>query len=314
MMNFHEHLRQVSPAFERRRRLHVMSRGLPYFSKVLWAGGFGHLRKFDHDYSFTREGDGLKGMSFRGEAVCESKIPGRIDRPVTLVTAGPSSLGHDWDKVRGEGRYVVAVSGCPTFLIERGIRPDLLVLSDPDFCRTGGYHIRDAVGVPLVVEYRAAAALHRYFPESFQDRDIWLIERVNKWYGAGALGREDLQDCNRASGSPFHFSGVADRLMRSGWSHEVKWGMFPSSTVAFVALQVVVAMGAGEIEIVGMDLGGNGNRSIYTDSQPNRLREQYEDAILPSFQAMSEAMKGRGVTIRNLSPTCPLPAELFELE
>ncbi len=308
-----------SGGFRKRKRLQmsVVDR-LPGFlrkpvGKCLWGGALGHMRRFDHDYGFERNEEGLSSMTFRGRnvlsAVPLSRSIGPVARPVALVTLGPSAKDHDWEEVRASGKMVVAVSGGATFLKEQGIRPDLMVVSDPDFSKAAGYHLANAPGVPLVIEYRAAAALHAHFPETLEDREVMLVERVNKWYGVPALPERGLEEINVRSGSPFRIPDKGDKLGRIGWSDRIEWGVFPSATVAMVALQAIVALGAKDIEIIGMDLGG-GN-SLYADVGTSRLARDYDEVILPSFLTMRDALAGRGIAIRNLSPRCPLPPEIF---
>ncbi len=309
------------PGFRRRVQLHPMIESLPYFmrryaSRMLWAGGLHHMRHFDQKFTFTRGEHGLASLRHEETEIASGRpldqLIGRIDRPVTLVATGPSALDHDWAALRDSGRMVVGVTGGATFLRERGITPDLLVLSDPDFCKTGGYHIRDAAGVPLVAEFRSAVALHTHYPDALKDRPVAFIERVNKWYGVPAMREKELHRLNEASGAPFFIQPSTRELRMIGWSHRLDQGFFPSATVAVAALQVLVAMGATEIEIVGMDLSGGS--SVYTSARPSRLSAQYDSVILPSFRAMHRALRKRGVSIRNLSPTCPLPRELFQFE
>jgi len=281
---------------------------------AIWSGSMRHMRGLDLDYSFERHEWGLAAMRLKGKPIVNSvpvvDLVSRITRPVTLVAAGPSALTHDWEPLRKSGRMIVVVSGGASFLKERGIIPDLQVLSDPRFCQTGGFHIRDAVGIPLVMEYRCAAALHAFYPDAFANRRIALIERVNRWYGVPALPQAELERLNEAAGGPFHLYQPQTNPNIVGWSDQMNCGFFPSGTVIFVALQILVELGAKEIEIVGMDLGGS-QSSIYANSQPNRLQEQYAPVILPSFQMMRKVLESRSIRITNLSPTCPLPAEIF---
>lgn len=283
-------------------------------SKAIWPKSLKHLRGFDHDYSFTRSMDGgLSSLRFKDAEIIQSvplnDLIQPITRSVTLVTTGPSALEYDWESLSRSGRMIVTVTGGTKFLQERGITPDLLVVTDPDFCKVNGFHVRDATSIPLVIEYRSAAAVHRYFPSGLDNRPVSLIERVNKWYGIPELSQELLHSMNRQSGTPFFISEAPDRLGRIGWSYRLNLGFFPSSTVAFVALQVLVALGAKDIEIIGMDLGGA--HSIYANALPSKLQQTYPAVILPSFLAMKDALEGRGIRIHNLSPVCPLPSEIF---
>ena len=306
--------------FPWRARLIKIAQSLPRKARkqalfAIWSGRLRHMRGLDLAYSFDRCDWGLAAMRCKGQTVVNAlpvgELVGRINRPVTLVTAGPSALAYDWESLRKSGRLIAVVSGGASFLRERGIIADLMVLSDPRFCPTGGYHIRDAVGIPLVMDYRCAAALHAGYPDAFPNRRIALFERVNRWYGVPALPHPELEQLNQAAGSPFHLYQPQQNPNIVGWSDHTHSGIFPSATVAFVALQILVELGATDIEIVGMDLGGS-HSSIYANSQPNRFKEQYEPVILPSFQLMRQVLASRPVRIANLSPPCPLPAGLFQ--
>lgn len=314
MSSFSEYLAQADRGgFLHRRRLYGALAKMPgaladRACRGLWSGAYRHLRNFDYDFTFEREEGRLSSMKFRGgelaRAVPLSELAGPIDRPVTVVAMGPSALEYDWEALRKSGRMIAGVSGCATFLREQGIVPDLLVVTDPDFPVKGGYHIRDAKGVPLVVEYRAAVSLQHHFPGALQDRPVAFIERVNRWYGIPSLKRSELERMNERSGSPFKLCPTGKVFGQIGWSDRVDLGFCPSSTVAFVALQILAGLGAREIEIVGMDLCGG--RSVYASAGESRLERQYETIIEPSFRIMREVLAGREIRITNLSPVCPL--------
>lgn len=321
MMTIHEYLMN-SPTrdFLSRRKCQTLAarcpKGLDYLlSKAIWPKPLRHFRRFDHDYTFTRGKNAELGSMRLKDAEVIKSVPLNnllppITRPVTLVTTGPSALDFDWESLRHSGRMIVTVTGGTKFLQERRINPELLVVSDPDFCMMNGFHVRDAAGIPLVIEYRSAAALDRHFPGSLNDRTVSLIERVNKWYGIPELPVDELRNMNQQSDSPFLISDTPDKLGRIGWSNRLDLGFYPSSTVAFVALQVLVALGATDIEIVGMDLGGAD--SIYANALPSKLGQTYPSVILPSFQSMKNALTGREIRIKNLSPVCPLPPDIFQ--
>jgi Kdo-III transferase WaaZ len=97
-----------------------------------------------------------------------------------------------------------------------------------------------------------------------------------------------------------------------GWSRRPELGFFSGCTVAFAALQIMVRLGARDIEIVGMDLTGKAHAYTEADGAiPSSLDADYEQRILPSFALMGEALKGSGIAIRNLSPVCRLPRRFF---
>ncbi|MBK1882505.1 hypothetical protein JIN85_08765 [Luteolibacter pohnpeiensis] len=247
-----------------------------------------------------------------GEKTVATSVPlaqllGTPIQPATIVATGPSAKSHEWQS----GRMMVAVNGAPTFLKDRGIRPDLLVVTDPQFTKCCFEHFKNAPGVPLITTFRAASMLAKNAPEELANRPFTIIERVNSWYGIPALPLEDLLILNRNAGSPFHFPECTKTQLKVGWSENPELGFFSGCNVVFAALQVMIGLGARDLEIVGMDLCGSSRVYQECNPQPSLLKEQYDRYILPSFAIMSEALKSTDIRVRNASPVCPLPTEFF---
>jgi len=275
-----------------------------------------HMRSIASRVSFRRNSDSGWTVRHGAQAIAQSRplehLVGRIDRPVTIVATGPSAKDHDWKELRDGGRFVIAVAGAPTVLKERNLRPDLFVFSDSRFARYGIEHIRNAPGVPMVTVLRAASFLATESRNELLSRPFSLIEQINSWYGLPKLPHDSLLALNRQSGSPFHFADTQDPHYRTGWSAAPELGFFSGCTVAFVALQIAVRLGAKDIEIVGMDLSGAGRAYDEGENEVrNSLTGHYEPVILPSFEIMSRVLNGSGIKVRNLSPVCALPRSLF---
>lgn len=275
-----------------------------------------HMRSIAPGISFLKNAEGGWAVRHQTKTVAQGRslhgLLGKIDRPVTIVATGPSAKDYDWDEVRDGGRFIIAVAGAPTLLKEKNVRPDLFVVSDSRFARYGIEHFRNAPGVPLVTVLRGASFLANESPNELVSRPFALIEQVNSWYGLPQLPYEALRGLNWESGTPFHFPDPPDSAYRIGWSDAPEQGFFSAATVTFVALQIAVRLGARDIEIVGMDLSG-GSRAYDEGDNPvkNTLGPNYEPVILPSFKMMHQALKDRSISIRNLSPVCPLPVTLF---
>lgn len=275
-----------------------------------------HMRSIAAGITFRRNSD--SGWTIRNgtRAIAQSRplehLVGKISQPVTIVATGPSAKDHAWEELRDGGRFVIAVAGAPTFLKSVSVRPDLLVVSDSRFARYGIEHIRNALGVPMVTVLRAASFHATESLNELLSRPFALIEQINSWYGLPKLTHEALLALNQQSGSPFHFANTLDLHYRTGWSTSPELGYFSGCTVAFVALQLAVRLGAKDIEIVGMDLSGAGR--VYDEGANvvhNSLMSHYKPVILPSFETMARVLKGSGVQVRNLSPVCALPRSLF---
>jgi KDO transferase-3 len=275
-----------------------------------------HMRSIMPRVSFSRNDDGGWTIRHRAETIARSRpleqLVGMIDKPVTIVATGPSAKDHDWETLRDGGRFVIAVAGAPTLLKSVNLRPDLFVVSDSRFARRGAAHFGNAGGVPLVTVLRAASIHAIESRNELSSRPFALIEQINSWYGLPRLTPEALMALNLRSGSPFRFPERPDPHYRCGWSTIPEHGYFSATTVAFVALQIAVRLGARDIEIIGMDLSSAPR--AYDEGKeplPNSLEAHFKPVILPSFEIMRESLKGTGVSVRNLSPVCPLPRTLF---
>jgi hypothetical protein len=287
-----------------------------FINRKLWRWPYRHMRSFSLDSRLEPTACG--GWTILHESnVVATTVPllewlGAIDRPVTIVAGGPSARDHSFDECHDGKRLIVAVNGVPAFLAERKIRPDAWIVSDPRLAEQVEANFPNAVGIPLAITARAVVSLARTSPIELASRRLCIIERVNQWHGVASLSESELIDLNKQSGSPFHFPETGPRKSIVGWSWRPEMGFFSGSTVVFAALQLLVRLGAKDIEIVGMDLSGQGH--AYDDgkgSLPNTLADDYEISIRPSFELMHQVLEKTGVLVKNLSPVCPLRQRVF---
>jgi len=297
------------------------SQGLPtplgnFIRHKLWKWPYRHMRSFPWSVGFEPTRSGAWTIALDGNAITTTaplaEWIGPINRPVMIVAGGPSAREHPIGDLGSGGRLVIAVNGVPAFLAENGIRPDAWIVSDPRLAFQIETNFPHAVGTPLALTPFAAAVIAKCAPDEIARRPLCLIERVNQWHGVRSLENKDLLELNARSGSPFLFPATGVRKSVVGWSRRPELGFFSGCTVVFAALQVVVGLGARDIEIIGMDLSNQGH--AYQEGEgtlPSTLTLDYADRILPSFELMHEALRNTGVVVRNLSPVCPLPRRLF---
>lgn len=297
------------------------SQGLPtplgnFIRHKLWRWPYRHMRSLPKSVGFSQPRPGAWTISLGDNAVATT-VPlaewlGPIDRPVTIVAGGPSAREHPVDDFAAGKRLIVAVNGVPAFLAEKGIRPDAWIVSDPRLASQIKTNFPYAAGTPLAVPANVAASIALECPDELANRPICILERTNQWHGLRSLDNRQLLDINDRSGKPFHFPATGVMKSVVGWSHRPELGFFSGCTVVFAALQVVVGLGARDIEIIGMDLSDQGHAyGEQEGSLPSSMSMNYKDSILPSFELMHEALKGTDVAIRNLSPVCPLPQRIF---
>lgn len=282
-------------------------------SRAVWPGGLKHMRYLPPRVTLSVGADRRWVIFEGGRALAASKPLGElipeISVPASIVATGPTALNYPWG--RSESKFVIAVNGAPTMLKSVGKLPDLMVVTDREFALTGIRHFEAAPGVPLAIEFLAAAALAATTPHVLTERPFTILERVNLWHGLPSLDDQNLRRLNLELGSPFVLPTVADPKCRIGWSRRPEIGIFSGRNVVFSALQIAIGLGAKDLEIIGMDLGGGRAYPEDSGARPSQLGEHYESYILPSFQIMAESLKGSDVSIENVSPMCPLPKHLF---
>jgi hypothetical protein len=298
-------------------RSHGLSSPLGNFIRhKLWKWPYRHMRSYPWSVGIEPIRPGAWEIS-QGANTVTTTVPlsewiGPIDRPVTIVAGGPSAREYPIRELGSGKRLIIAVNGAPSFLAEYGIRADAWIVSDTRLASQIETNFPHTIGTPLATPANVAPSIAIRSPGELASRPLCLIERVNQWHGVRSLVDKQLLDLNELSDSPFLFpaQGVVKSLV--GWSHRPELGFFSGCTVAFAALQIAIGLGARDIEIVGMDLSGQGHAYAEMESPiASSLLMNYKEFILPSFELMHEALKGTGVLVKNLSPVCPLPQRIF---
>lgn len=219
---------------------------------------------------------------------------------VLIVGSGPSFNDFsEWGRVKGHLR--IAVNGSGKVMLDRGMIPDLLVVTDRRFARECLPMIRPVIeaGAVLVCDPSVASWLAREEDAVIIDGRFFVIEIVNRWYARARVGRE------RLLGMGFHLpDGPVNPLCRIGWSDDILLGVFPAATVSFVALQIAAWLGAENVEFIGLDLGGKKRAYDETDgAQPSKLEADLETVIRPAFAL---ALVNSKFNITNHSEVCPI--------
>ncbi|MEY4568914.1 MAG: hypothetical protein RLZZ398_353 [Verrucomicrobiota bacterium] len=286
--------------------------------KIMWPGPLRHMRYVLPSVALHPLRNGCWRLRSRSGPTVEwvsrpiSDIKGFTRRPSIIIATGPSASNFDWSTLMDGDRLIWAVNGAPTMLANHGLKADFLVITDHRFARDGADHIALAVdqGATLLFAPEAVAGFAATQPEVLARARFHVFEKVNRWYGLPILDPAELVAANEESGRPFLLPDSP--VPGVGWSRDPMLGVFAGKTVPFAALQLVVWAGSQTVEIVGMDLGGSGH--AYVEDQPvvSHLEKDYRQFILPSFECMAAALTGSPLRIHNLSPTCPLPEELFD--
>lgn len=284
---------------------------------LLWRNSLRHMRYVMPEVRFQPLENGAWEIlrrdirSFKKVSIPLVVLQKSVLRPSVIIATGPSALEYDWATLINNEKTIFAVNGASSMLEKYGLKSDFLVVSDHRFGREGASHITLAVdqGAKLLLTHEAAASFAMVRPDVLARAELYLFEKVDRWYGLPTLGAARLTTANINSGCPFVLP--TEPTTGVGWSRDPMMGVFAGKTVPFAALQLIVWMGSPSIEIVGMDLGGIGH--AYHEDHPtvSHLQKDYHQYILPSFGCMAAALSTSTQRIYNLSPTCPLPKMFF---
>ena len=304
-----------------RQGLRFRARGWPAYlqkqlRKSLWRSPFRHMHYFPLQVRVEMKSDGSWSFKLRGRGqieVCSSPLADLRNQPPgkpVIAATGPSAKEFDWSRLMDGSRPIWAMNGAPSFLADRGLKCDYLVVSDHRFAREGIEHIQIAAagGAVLLLSPEAAAGILQTGGDILQRSKFHVFEKVNDWYGLPAVNAADLAAMNRIQGEPFLLPEHPCKGV--GWSHDASFGVFAGRTVTFAALQLAVWQGAKQIDVVGLDLGG-GSR-CYDERIPavSQLEADKRDYILPAFDCLARALAGGPVSIFNHSEVSPLPRDL----
>lgn len=136
------------------------------------------------------------------------------------------------------------------------------------------------------------------WPERYKCR-ICVIEVVSERAYLPHFSPDELAAMAKANPALSLF----DSQRSLGYSFDLASGVFDADTVAYAALQILVAGGVGRIYMHGLDLGFSGARRFYKEAQPenSRLVRNFDRLIEPSFSQAAALLKARGVDVFNLS-------------
>lgn len=101
----------------------------------------------------------------------------------------------------------------------------------------------------------------------------------------------------------------------SGFSWDIRVGIFDAATVVYWALQLSVWLGAGRILLAGVDMNNFGSPRFYENEenkQPSQLEMNFNKVIQPAFYHASLELKQKKIKVYNLSLKSGLGEDIFE--
>ena len=101
----------------------------------------------------------------------------------------------------------------------------------------------------------------------------------------------------------------------SGFSWDIRQGIFDAGTVACWALQIAVWLSSNRIMLAGVDMNNFSSPRFYENEinkQKSFLEENFTHVIRPAFLNASSELNHAGIKVYNLSMNSGLTEEVFE--
>lgn len=278
-----------------------------------------HMRKAHPDFLLAGAHGVLNTVYWRGKPVGRILPLERLTRATApdcfIVATGPSINQIDFSHL--QGRTCIGVNGSILKSEEYSLPFRSHVIADRQFFKDRFELVRKALmsGAECLFSFRGLSVICERQPELLRDARVFLLDEITARFGQPKL-------------SAVNFDAAADRdpdlvlhpsaRPSKGWvgfSRDIRKGVFTGQTIAFSAVQVAVWLGYTRIFILGMDLGGTGDRARFYESgekaAPIRLDRDYVSYIQPAFEVASKLRGALGIQIYNLSPDSRLPAAII---
>jgi KDO transferase-3 len=256
--------------------------------------------------------EGERCIPLRDFGDCRNQYSGRV----FLLASGRSAA--DFPVADYAQFPFVAMNGSIQRLVEEGVKPLFYLCDDgnfvaarPNLAALGARHSQY-----LAMNLGCLLALHESDPGILPGRRIYLLERVNRYYGKKPLSNRRFawsirKDPELAS----DFSMFRQKPNRIGFSRNLQKGYFGARTIVYAATQLAYHLGFREVFIIGMDLRTSVGRFYEQEQQkalPTSLDMDFDGFIQPSFRFMAEKIIAQeDFRVFNLSPISRLPASIL---
>jgi KDO transferase-3 len=278
-----------------------------------------HMRKAHPDFWLAGAHGVLDTVYWRGKPVGRILPLEHLTRATGpdcfIVATGPSINQIDFSHL--QGRACIGVNGSILRSEESSLPFRSHVIADRQFFKDRFELVRKALmsGVECLFTFRGLSVICERQPELLRDARVFLLDEITAHFGQPKLSAVDFDAAaDRDPDLVLHPSARPSKGW-VGFSRDIRKGVFTGQTIAFSALQVAVWLGYTRIFILGMDLGGTGDRVRFYESgekaAPMRLDRDYESYIQPAFEVASKLRSALGIQIYNLSLDSRLPAAII---
>lgn len=238
-------------------------------------------------------------------------------REIWLIATGPSI--NDVDLSQLKHKTVMGLNGAIATCEKHNICPSYYAITDRDFFEHRMHLVEKALrsGAHCFFSFNGLARICELAPNLLKAGKISLLETVNRQYSTPQISAKELhQYCSLDADLELpDFNSP-----KVGWSHNLSKGVFTANTIAYIGCQIAAQLKAQSVFLLGMDLSSGAAshvRSYETgkDARPTTIDQDYETAILPSFQLLSSldlTTKFYNLSINSRLPDSAMPKLTFD--
>jgi KDO transferase-3 len=263
-------------------------------------------------------GTGEGEIVWRGRVVghLESReaMRGRWTGDCFVVGAGPS-LG-DIDLRRVADWPTIGVNGTIVKFQQDGVRPTFYSITDPDFFDHRFSLVRDvlASGALCFLSYGGLSRTCERDVKLMHGARLALSEIVNRRYNLPRLTPAECDTVVERDPELVLHPTIRRQEGLIGFSRNMAKGMFCGQTVGYRAIQIAYHLGFRRIFLLGMDMGGLGNRVRFYETRdrarPSLLEQHFDAFIRPCFEIVKVLRNAGELEIYNCSLGSRLPDSL----
>lgn len=235
--------------------------------------------------------------------------------PVFILASGPSTKAFPLEQY---GQYpMMALNGSICRFTDSGMAPDYFLCDDSSFVRNRLPLMMQAVerARHLLLSPRVIETLLGTVPDALEGRSVFRFERAGRCDAAHRhLSARQFARAARNDGDfECNYSWLRQKPNRIGFSRNLQKGYFNGHTAPYGAIQLAYHLGFNQVFLVGLELSANAGR-FYERGEataPDRLDDDFDDYILPSFQLLAERVIKPQFQVYNLTARSRLPERLL---
>lgn len=258
-----------------------------------------HWRYYGPGYRVKKGAEGVV-VSCAGRTVPAGNLP-RVDNgSLRIICSGPSAGDLDRQSLQGDSA-TLALNGSHAIVGGESHRFSYYLVADVGFVTRQWESFVAGVkkSRTLLVDHRVLRELLERDASLLDGRRLVLFNLAKRPY------RRPCSEPRHDPAQGLYYNG------REEFSTNAEHGFVTGKTVAYLALQLAVAMGYRRIAYYGLDLGGT--RRFYTETNPEQsmLDKDYREFIEPCFAWGAEICRSLGVEVVNASTVSRLPDTIF---